>query len=256
MFKALRRAALAAVMAGTLAVPALAQTADFTDKQKAAIGAIVKDYLLNNPEVIQDALVELDRRQKDAEKVAAKKALGEFTSALTSPQRNVVLGNPNGDVTLIEFMDYNCTYCKRSLVDVRDLIKADPKLKVIIRDFPVLGPDSVEASQVAVAVKNQLKGDKYWDFHAKLMDSRGRVGKERAMQVAKEAGVDMGRLAKDVDSVDTRGFIEESMRIGDALKLQGTPAFIVGDEIVFGAVGLDPLKTTVASVRQCGRATC
>ncbi|WP_293868927.1 DsbA family protein [uncultured Alsobacter sp.] len=256
MLKVLRRAALATVMAGTLAVPALAQTADFTDKQKAAIGALVKDYLLNNPEVIQDALVELDRRQKDAEKVAAKRALGEFSTALTSPQRNVVLGNPNGDVTLIEFMDYNCTYCKRSLTDVRDLIKADPKLKVIIRDFPVLGPDSVEASQVAVAVKNQLKGDKYWDFHAKLMDSRGRVGKERAMQVAKEAGADMTRLAKDIDSADTRAFIEESMRIGDALKLQGTPAFIVGEEIVFGAVGLDPLKTTVASVRKCGKATC
>ncbi|MCP8939552.1 DsbA family protein [Alsobacter sp. SYSU M60028] len=248
--------ALAASLAlGLACAPARAQDA-FSDKQKAAIGDLVKEYLLKNPEVIQDALVELDRRQKDAEKQASKKALGEVSASLVNPARSVVLGNPQGDVTLVEFMDYNCTYCKRSLADVRELIKNDPKLKVVIRDFPVLGPDSVEASVVAVALKNQVKGDKYWEFHQKLMESRGRVGKDRAMAVAKETGADMTRLAKDMESVETRGIIEEAMRIGDALRLQGTPAFILGEDIIFGAVGLDPLRAGIASMRQCGKANC
>ncbi len=243
------------LLIGVASAPARAQDA-FTDAQKAAIGQVVKDYLLKNPELIQEGMVELDRRQKEAEKLAAKKALGDVTASLNNPARSVVIGNPAGDVTLIEFMDYNCTYCKRSLADVRELIKGDPKLRVVIRDFPVLGPDSVEASFVAVAMKNQVKGDKYWEFHQKLMDSKGRVGKDRALAVAKEVGADMSRLAKDMESTETRAMIEETMRIGDALKLQGTPAFIVGEEIIFGAVGTEPLRASVNAMRQCGKANC
>jgi protein-disulfide isomerase len=142
------------------------------------------------------------------------------------------------------------------LVDVRDLIKGDPKLRVIIRDFPVLGPDSVEASVVAVAARNQIKPDRYFEFHQKLMESKGRVGKDRAMALAKEFGVDQAKLSKDMESPDTRAAIQETMEIGDTLKLQGTPAFVIGDEVVFGAVGVEPLKQAVSSVRQCGRASC
>jgi protein-disulfide isomerase len=239
------------------AAPVAAQDkTQFTDGQKAAIGAIIKDYLVKNPEVIQEALAELETRQKEAEKTASRKALSDVQATLVSSPRNMVVGNPNGDVTLVEFFDYNCAYCKRSLSDMRELIKTDPKLRVVIRDFPVLGQDSVEASFVAVAVKNQLKGDKFFDFHQKLMESKGRVGKDRALAVAKELGVDTARVLKDMDSPDTRATIEETMRIGDSLKLQGTPAFVVGDEIIFGAVGTDPIRATVASVRQCGKATC
>src|SRR5215208_474727 len=130
-------AALAAV-AGS---PALAQSNALTDPQKKAVEQIVRDFLLTNPEVIQEAIVELERRQQDAQKTAQKGALtSERNTLLHSPRGNVV-GNPSGDVTLVEFFDYNCGYCKRALADVRTMMKADPKLRVVLKDFPVLGPD-------------------------------------------------------------------------------------------------------------------
>jgi protein-disulfide isomerase len=248
---------LAAALAfAPVAAFAQAKAADFTEQQKTAIRDLVRSYLLENPEVIQEALVELDRRQKDAEKVATKSALGQVASTLIQSPRNIVLGNPSGDVTLVEFFDYNCGYCKKSLADMREMAKSDPKLRIVIRDFPVLGPDSVEASFVAVAAKNQIKPDKYFDFHQKLLESKGRVGKERAIAVAKEFGVDPVRLAKDVESAETRATVEETMKVADTLKLQGTPAFVVGDDIIFGSQGVEPLRTAVANVRLCGKAAC
>ncbi|WP_406853579.1 DsbA family protein [Alsobacter sp. KACC 23698] len=249
--------ALAAALAFA-PVSGMAQTkaADFTEQQKTAIRDMVRSYLMENPEVIQEALVELDRRQKEAEKVATKSALGQVAATLIQSPRNIVLGNPSGDVTLVEFFDYNCGYCKKSLADMREMAKTDPKLRIVIRDFPVLGPDSVEASFVAVAAKNQIKADKYFDFHQKLLESKGRVGKERAIAVAKEFGVDPVRLAKDVESAETRAAVEETMKVADTLKLQGTPAFVVGDDIIFGSQGVEPLRAAVANVRQCGKAAC
>jgi protein-disulfide isomerase len=247
-------AALAVILA---AGPAPAQQAPvFTDQQKAAIGDLVKEYLLKNPEILQDVMAELEKRQKEAERVTQKQAISELQETLKGATKNIVLGNPNGDVTLVEFFDYNCGYCKRALSDIRELLKTDPKLRYIIRDFPVLGPDSIEASMVAVAAKNQLKPEKYWEFHQKLLESKGRVGKERALQVAKEVGVDEKKLAKDMESPEVRATIEEAMKVGDALKLQGTPAFVIGDEMVFGAVGYEPLKSAISSIRQCGKSTC
>src|SRR5918997_4258936 len=184
--------ALAALIA--LAPPLAAQTSALSDPQKQAVQQIVRDFLLTNPEVIQEAIVELERRQQEAQKTAQISALqSERNTLLHSPRGNLV-GNPSGDVTLVEFFDYNCGYCKRALADIRVLMKADPKLRVVLKDFPVLGPDSVESSRVGLAVKQQLKGDKLFDYHARLIETRGKVNGERAMAVAKEVGVDMARL--------------------------------------------------------------
>ena len=249
---------IAAAMGLALIVstPSAVQAQAFNDGQKDQIRGLIRDYLLQNPEILQEAMVELERKQKDAEKAAQAAAMKDYAGALVNSPRNIVVGNPLGDVTLVEFFDYNCGYCKRAAADLREMIKADPKLRVVLRDFPVLGPESVEASLVAIAAKNQIKGDKYWDFHQKLLDGRGRVGKEKAIAVAKEFGADPAKLEKDMQSAEVRAAIEETMRIADALKLQGTPAFVVGDEIIFGAVGEAPLKTAIASVRKCGKAAC
>lgn len=249
---------IAAAMGLALIVsaPSAVQAQAFNDGQKDQIRGLIRDYLLQNPEILQEAMVELERKQKDAEKAAQAAAMKDYAGALVNSPRNIVVGNPQGDVTLVEFFDYNCGYCKRAAADLREMIKADPKLRVVLRDFPVLGPESVEASLVAIAAKNQIKGDKYWDFHQKLLDGRGRVGKEKAIAVAREFGADPAKLEKDMQSAEVRAAIEETMRIADALKLQGTPAFVVGDEIIFGAVGEAPLKTAIASVRKCGKAAC
>lgn len=241
-----------------VATPVLAQNAaaPFTDAQRSAIEGIIKDYLIKNPEVLQDALAEAEKRQVETQRLAQAAALKESRELLVNGKHDVVAGNPQGDVTLVEFFDYNCGYCKRALTDLQTLIKGDPKLKVVLRDFPVLGPDSLEASKVALAAKQQIKGDKLFDYHIRLLESRGRVNGERAIAVAKEMGLDIAKLQKDMQAPDIQAALQENVGLGDKLGLSGTPAFIIGDEIIPGAVGVEPIRKTVAGVRQCGHATC
>ena len=245
-----------AVAAGLSLAPAAAQTAPLSPEQRKAVVDIVRETLLKNPEIIQEALVELEKRNATEQAQAQANAVASEKARLVDPATSVIIGNPQGDVTLVEFMDYNCGFCKRAMEDVRALAKDDPKLKIVIKDFPILGPDSVEASRVAVAAKNQLSGQKYFDFHVKLMATKGRVNAAKAMEVAKEAGADMARLQKDMDAPATRATIEDTVALGDRLGLTGTPAFILGDEVVFGAVGQAALKQKIESVRKCGKATC
>jgi protein-disulfide isomerase len=250
----IRTAALAAAIA--TAPAAFAQGAPFNDQQKQAIGEVVREYLLKNPEVLQEVMAELEKRQAESQRVAQTAAVKENQSALLNAPHSIVAGNPQGDVTMVEFFDYNCGYCKRALSDVRSLVKSDPKLKLVIKDFPVLGPDSVEASRVALAVKNQIQGEKLFDYHVRLLESRGRVNGERALAVAKEMGLDLARVQKDMEGADVKAALQQNVSLGDKLGLSGTPAFIVGSEIIPGAVGLEPLRQVVAGVRQCGKATC
>lgn len=252
--------AMALVLAfGLAAVPALAQTAapsPFTDAQRAGIEAIIKDYLVKNPEVLQDAMAEAEKRQGETQRLAQAAALKDSREALHNGPHDVVAGNPTGDITMVEFFDYNCGYCRKALGDIQALIKSDPKLRVVIKDFPVLGPESLEASQVAVAVRQQLKGDKLFEFHQKLLETKGRVNGARAIQVAKELGADTAKLQKDMASPEVKAALAENRGLGDRLGLSGTPAFIIGDEIIPGAVGVDPIRKTIADVRQCGHASC
>lgn len=234
----------------------LARAQTFNDQQRQAIEGIMKEYLLNNPEILRDAIVELERREQAAQKTAQQSALKQSREAMVSSPRDMSAGNPAGDVTLVEFFDYNCGYCKRALTDLRTVMQSDPKLRVVLKDFPVLGPESVEASRVALAAKQQLKPEKVFEYHLKLMESRGRANGERAMAVAKEMGLDMARLQKDMDSAEVKATIQENVTLGDRLGLTGTPAFVIGDEVISGAVGIEPLKKTVAAVRQCGKAVC
>jgi len=257
IFSSLRRLALAGIAAcalGAATVPASAQA--LSPDQRKAVVDLVRETLLKNPELIQEALVELEKRNQVAQVEAQRNALAAEKASLTDPGTSVIAGNLQGDVTLVEFMDYNCGFCKRAMEDVRALAKDDPKLKVVIKDFPILGPDSVEASRVAIAVKNQLQGPKYWEFHLKLMATKGRINGAKALEVAKEAGADVERVKKEMEAPATRGVIEQTVALGDRLGLTGTPAFIIGDEVVFGAVGQAALKQKIDAVRKCGKASC
>lgn len=254
LFKTCRTAALIGALA--VAPAAMAQNAVFTEQQKQAIGEIVKDYLIKNPEVLTEVISELEKRQAEAQQVAQASAVQETKQTLLNASHSYVAGNASGDVTVVEFFDYNCGYCKKALADIQSMMKSDPKLRVVLKDFPVLGPDSVEASRVALAVKNQLQGQKLFDYHVKVLESRGRVNGERAMAAAKEMGVDMARLQKDIESPEIRNALQENMALGDKLSLTGTPAFVIGETVISGAVGLEPLKQVVENVRQCGKADC
>jgi protein-disulfide isomerase len=231
-------------------------TAPASDAQRQAMEATIKAYLLANPEVIEEALQELDRRKQIAQKDAKDKALTSEKEALFNAAHSAVVGNAKGDVTLVEFFDYNCGFCKKAALDLEQLIKKDPKVRVVLKDFPVLGPDSVEAHEVALAVKKQLEGEKYWAFHLKGMALKGNVTKERMLEVAKASGVDMERLTKDLKAEGLRKLLSQNVDLGDKLGLTGTPSYVIGSEVVYGAVGLETLTQTLAGVRQCGKATC
>ena len=240
--------ALAFALGATLG-PAQAQS--FSPPQRTEIETIVREYLLAHPEVLQEAMAELEKRQQVAEAEKARSAVKNHSEALFNSPRQVVLGNPQGDVTFVEFFDYNCGYCKRALNDMVELMNKDPKLKIVLKEFPVLGPSSVEAAQVAVAVRMQDKtGKKYLDFHQKLLGGRGQVDKTKALAAARDAGLDMARIEKDIKSEEVSKTLEESMKLAEALGLNGTPSYVIGNDVVIGAVGLAALSQKVQAARQ------
>ncbi|MCW6507155.1 DsbA family protein [Lichenifustis flavocetrariae] len=253
--KGLRRRFVGALgLALLMSAPAMA--AEFSDAQKTEIGQLVKTYLLQNPEVLRDAMVELDKRDKAQEAQKRETNVRDQSALLLNSPYGEELGNPNGKVTLVEFFDYNCGYCKRALDDMAKLLKTEPELRVVLKDFPVLGPGSVEAAQVAGAVRNQLKGEKFWAFHYKLLSTHGPVGKAQALAAAKDSGVDMDQLSKDLGSPAVKAGIEQNMQLADSLSLTGTPSYVLGPEVVVGAVGYDELKGRLDNVVKCGKASC
>ena len=249
-------AALLAVML-TLPATAPARSQGFTGEQRSEIERIIKDYLLSHPELLQDVMSELEKRQAAAEAEKHRATVKENSDVIFSSPRQVTLGNPQGDVTVVEFFDYNCGYCKRAMSDMLELMKGDAKLKFVLKEFPVLGESSVQAAQVAAAVRMQDKtgGKKYLEFHQKLLAGRGPADKARALAVAKEIGLDVARIEKDMGSDEVKATLEESFKLAEALGLNGTPSYVVGGDVVVGAVGLNTLKEKVNAAR-CGKATC
>jgi len=248
---------IAAALACTVLVaPAAARAQSFNDQQKGELGSIIREYLVQHPEVLQEAMAELEKRQAAAEAEKAKAAVKNNAQTLFDSSRQVVVGNAQGDVTLVEFFDYNCGYCKRAMADMLDLLQNDAKLKFVLKEFPVLGEGSVQAAQVAAAARMQDKGGKkYLEFHQKLLGGRGTADKTRALAVAKEVGFDMARIEKDMTSDEVKAQLEESFKLAEALGLNGTPSYVVGNDVVVGAVGLNTLKEKVNSAR-CGKAAC
>ena len=242
-------ALLALLVALPGAAPARAQS--FNPEQRGEIERIIKEYLLSHPELMQDVMSELEKRQAVAEAEKHRDAVKEHSAAIFTSPRQVTLGNPQGDVTVVEFFDYNCGYCKRAMTDMMELMKGDGKIKFVLKEFPVLGEGSVQAAQVAAAVRMQDKtgGKKYLEFHQKLLTGRGQADKARALAVAKEIGMDVARIEKDIAGEEVKATLEESMKLAEALGLNGTPSYVIGSDVVIGAVGLDALGKKVDAAR-------
>jgi protein-disulfide isomerase len=226
---------------------ALAQS--FTPQQRGEIEAIIRDYFVKHPEMIEEL-------QALAQTEKLKKVIVENKQTLFESPRHVTLGNPNGDVTMVEFFDYNCGFCKRALDDMMTLIKDNPNLRVVLKEMPVLSQGSMDAAQVAVAVALQDKtGKRYLDFHQKLLTGRGQADKARALAVAKEVGADMAKIEKDMGGGEVKAALQESFALAEALGFQGTPSYVIGNEAVVGAVGVKELQAKINNAR-CGKPTC
>jgi protein-disulfide isomerase len=232
------------------------------------VGAIVRDYMLKHPEAMGAILAEMLRHRSPGAasasttagpgapaKTAADRSAAVASNAdlLFSSPHQVVLGNPDGDTTLVEFFDYNCGFCKRALPDLMALIKDDPKLKIVLKEFPILGPGSVEAARVAVAVRMEDPGgQKYLAFHQQLLGGAGPASKEKALAVAKDQGFDVARLEQDMASEEVAATFNENMKLAGALGITGTPTYVVGKDVVLGAVGLMGLQGRIDTARGHG----
>jgi len=224
------------------------------------VGAIVKAYFIAHPEAVGQILVEtLKHRSALAATMsgAAAKAAADHSAAVASnagplfaSAHQVTLGNPSGDVTLVEFFDYSCGYCKRALPDMLALLKDDPKLKIVLKEFPILGPGSMEAARVAIAVRMQDPvGQKYIAFHQELLGGPGPASKEKALAAAKDQGLDMKRLEQDMASDEVGATLNEDIKLASAVGITGTPGYVIGKDVVVGAVGLMGLKRQIDSAR-------
>jgi protein-disulfide isomerase len=246
----------ALVAVALCATPPAASAENFSGGQRGEIETIVRNYLIAHPEVLEEAMAELNKRQAAAEAEKHEASVEQNSDAIFNSPRGVVLGNKDGDVTFVEFFDYNCGYCKRAMTDMLDLMKSDSKLKVVLKEFPVLSQGSVEAAQVAVAVRMQDPGGKkYLDFHQRLLGGRGPADKARAIAAAKEAGLDVARIEKDLASPEVRATIEENFKLAESMGMNGTPSYVIGKQVVIGAVGVESLKEKIG-VARCGKATC
>ena len=252
----LRALAPALLALGLFAIPASAPAQTFSGGQRQEIESIIKKYLMEHPEILEEMAAELSKRQSVADAAKHEAAVAKNADLIFKSPRGVTVGNKDGDVTFVEFFDYNCGYCKRAMMDMMEIMKADPKLRVVLKEFPVLGPTSVEAAQVGVAVRMQdPTGKKYLDFHQKLLNGRGQADKARALAAAKEAGLDVARIEKDMNSPEVRATLEENFKLAESMGMNGTPSYVIGKQVVIGAVGVENLTKKISEAR-CGKATC
>ena len=226
-------------------MPALA----LTDADKDEVRAVIKDYLIKNPEIIEEALNELKRKQEEGEASAAKAAIAQNAAAIFHAEGDLVLANPKGKITMVEFFDYNCGYCKRALPDVLKLMESDGDVRVVMKEFAILGPGSVFAARAALASRKQ---GRYADFHLALMKHDGRHDEQSVMAIAAELGLDTEALKRDMDATDVASVLAANAALAESLNISGTPAFIIDQTLIPGAVGVDSLMTAVKDVRDAG----
>jgi protein-disulfide isomerase len=223
--------------------------------QRKEIEAIVKEYLVNNPEImleIQNALeAKMDKLQAERTAAVIKSNAPEIFRPAFSP----VVGNAKGDVPIVEFFDYNCGYCKRAFGDVAKLIEREKQVRFILKELPILSKGSEEASRVALAAKMQ---GKYWEFHRAMLESQGQANEAAALRVAEKVGVDMAKLKRDMAAPEVQKEIDETRALATKLGIQGTPHFMVADRVIPGAPEnlIERMSTLVAEVRKDGCKVC
>jgi len=219
------------------------------------LNPMIETYLMSNPRILQRVSEALETQVRTEQRDKAKAMIAEMSDAIYNDPDHIVLGNPQGDVTLVEMFDYNCGYCRNALPDLATLLAEDPNLKVILKEFPILSKESVDAARVAVLVGKDKKVD-YWTFHQALFSSRGQVTGETALDEAQKLGMSKVDLALKAGSEEVSATIEKTYRLAKALNITGTPTYIIGSELIPGAVGLDELRGRIANMRACGDTVC
>ncbi len=246
MLKRLAAVAVAALMGFASAAQAQEEQ-PLNPKQVEAVKKIVREYIMANPDIIRDAIEALREKQRLEAEEEARKALVDRTKEIFEDPDAPVLGNPQGDVALVEFFDYRCTYCKTVAEVVFEIAKADGKLRLVFKELPILGPESVFASRAALAARAQ---NKYEDFHRAMMKLRGVVNEDSILKTAQSVGLDMDKLKKDMSAPAVDEQLKRNMELARALDISGTPAFIIGDRIIPGVIDGDTMKKLIEQSRK------
>jgi protein-disulfide isomerase len=247
----MRRLLLPALLLALLlppVAPLRAQGGPATAMSPQEIERIVKEYLLREPEVLYEALQELQRRRDAAEAERQRQLLVEHRAALVASPDDPVLGDPAGDVTLVEFMDYRCGYCRSMAPGLRALLGKDRRVRLVIKDFPILGPDSVTAARAALAAEKQ---GRYAELHWALLQARD-LSEAAILDLARKQGLDTERLARDMRSAEVERIVERNRALAEALGISGTPAFVIGDSLIPGAAPVARLVELIAKARRSG----
>ena len=226
-----------------------AHASQFSDTQKAEMGTIIREYLLENPDVIFEAVEKSQDQQRVQEQQNFQEKFLENREALIKDAP--FAGNPDGDVVVVEFFDYNCGYCHRALSDVMGLLESDPDVKVVFKDMPILSPQSQDGARWAIAAGKQ---GQYFAFHKKLMDLPGSKDMKAMERIAEELNLDLEQMRRDAESDEVKAAIESNLSMARVFGIGGTPAFIIEDTLVPGYMGLDALKKSVADARAAKQA--
>jgi protein-disulfide isomerase len=237
-----------------LATPVLPSAAgSITADQKGEIEELIRGYLLKNPEILREMTAKLEENDRRAEDALRASVLKEKAALIFKTAADPMVGNPKGDVTIVEFMDYNCGWCKKSVGEVATLVKSDPNLRVVFKEFPIFGENSEYAARAALAAKNQ---GKYWELHQALFTHEGQVTSEVVDQLAETVGLKIDQMKADMTSKPIIDEIAANYELAKALNLSGTPAFIIDDVVSPGYLPLDQLQADVAKVRAAGCKYC
>lgn len=226
----------------------LLPTASFSDEARTEeeIKRLVLQTIREHPEIVMEAVAILERRQLEAQAAAQEQALDMYRDALERDPNAPVLGNLDGDVTMVEFFDYNCPYCKKAMTEVRSLLDSDQNVRLVYREWPILGDGSIVAAKAALASRNQ---GKYEDFHWALMGFNGPIKEATVFRIAQEIGLDLDRLRADMEAPEIIEHIETSMRLSQVFGFNGTPSFVIGDELAGGFVEKEQLEAFVENAR-------
>ena len=245
------------LLAGLLlftSTPVVRAADTLTPAQKEAVEEVVKKYIEDHPEIIVEAFKAMQARQEAEEKAKTMAYLKSNGELLRNDPNSFVGGNPDGDVTLVEFFDYRCGYCKKFHPVMAELLATDPNIRVVYKEFPILGPQSDLASRAAIAALRTDRS-KYLDFHNALMDARGNLDRQRVFDIAEEYGLDVVQIAEDMESPEVRQVVAQSYGLAKNLGIQGTPGFVVGDAIIPGYVNIQQMRKLIDEART-GCLTC
>ncbi len=242
--------ALSLAAATALATPVFAlDIGAMTEEERLVFRSEVRAYLMDNPEVLLEAINVLEQRQAEQQSADDATLLQTNADAIFDDGHSFVGGNPDGDITVVEFMDYRCGYCRKAHPDVTELIASDGNIRYIVKEFPILGEQSVLASRFAIAVKQVEGDDAYYDTFDTLMTMRGEVSEEGLSNLSEDKGYDTKAVFDAMNGEAVQTIIAENRELAQRLQINGTPSFVIGDELLRGYIPLDGMRQIVEEER-------